>query len=192
MWNTYCYFFLDYLSYKNKCVIFFQRIVGSRSPSPQQQQYEQQGRSPLLSSSLMSLFQRNDRQVIVTFTTATRNWTTTPGMMGSRSSPPQQQQQQQQQRHGCSSSSSSFVFFTVGSQQACVQYRYPIGYGTAIYISSFCKGNVPLLSLLSSAYHTCLGWSLRYILSLQFDSLFVFDSVLPYLNVNLDRKDVLV
>ena len=60
--------------------------------------------------------------------------------------------------------------------------QYLIGYGTTIYISPFCKRNVSLLSLLSSAYHPRLGWSLRYILPLQFDSLFVFDSVDRHVN----------
>ena len=54
--------------------------------------------------------------------------------------------------------------------------------GTTIYISTFCKRNASLLSLLSSAYHPRLGWLLRNIFPLQFDSLFVFDSVDRHVN----------
>ena len=41
-----------------------------------------------------------------------------------------------------------------------VRRVYSTQSGTTIYISPFCKRNVSLLSLLSSAYHSCLGWSL--------------------------------
>ena len=41
-----------------------------------------------------------------------------------------------------------------------VRRVYSTQSGTTIYTSSFCKRNVSLLSLLSSAYHPRLGWSL--------------------------------
>ena len=70
--------------------------------------------------------------------------------------------------------------------------QYPIKCGKTIYISPFCKSNVSLLSLLSSAYYPCLGWSLRYILPLQFNFLFVFDSLDRHVNNSSISPSIIV